>query len=105
MHYRDAIERARRRHGARLDTAELDAASQFKRWHHGTRVRVETRYPSGETFVRTGTVSMTTGWRPAFLLMHRSNAHGSWDVLSERDHVVAVWDGRRYVDVQEDGRS
>lgn len=60
--------------------------------HTGQRIRVRT----GD-FSRTGTVGITTGWRPAYLLMHRSNARGSWDVLGYRDHITAVKVGRYYV--------
>lgn len=63
------------------------------------RLRVTTFHPHGGRHTRTGRVGITTGWRPAFLLMHRSNDHGSWDVLAHGDQIVAYWDGRRYVDV------
>jgi acetaldehyde dehydrogenase (acetylating) len=49
--------------------------------------------------VRTGRVSRTTGWRPALLLIHRSNAHGSWDVLGPHDIVAAEQHGRRYIPI------
>lgn len=52
-----------------------------------------------EVVERTGTVGITTGWHPAFLLMSRSSAMGSSDVLSARDVIVAVKRGRSYVPV------
>jgi len=76
------------------DTAELDAAGQFKPWFHGPRIKV-----AGPWGTRFGTVGMTTGWRPAFLLMHRSSDIGSSDLLGPDDHVVAVQRNGRYVPV------
>jgi hypothetical protein len=60
------------------------------------RIRVQTTYPNGETWTRTGTVGVTTGWRPAFLLMRRRTDHGSSDVLRPDDRIIAVQRGRTY---------
>lgn len=80
----EAWENDKRRREPRLDTAEL--WQQFRPYFHGKRVRVESPYG----YVRTGTVSVTTGHKPGFLLMHRSNDVGSCDLLSEDDRVTAV---------------
>jgi hypothetical protein len=95
----DSIARdVRRQWGDRADVSGIAAAAHLLPYYGtGTRVRVVTDYGNGETYERTGTVSRTTGWRPALLLIHRSNAHGSSDLLSERDRVVAVKRGREYV--------
>ena len=77
-----------------VDTSEQDAASQFKPYFHGPRIKVTG--PSGTRF---GTVGMTSGWRPAFLLMHRSTDIGSWDVLGPDDKIVAVKYGSHYKNV------
>jgi hypothetical protein len=105
--YAGRLARGRQEHGARFDSSDLDAAhpSLVEAYESGQRVRVVTTFDNGETFERTGVVSMTTGWRPAFLLMHRSNARGSWDVLGPRDRVVATWRGRNYVPGTPYGRS
>lgn len=88
----------KRRHGQQFDPADLLAAAHVAEFC-GTdvRVRVRTEYPGGEVYERTGRVSLTTGWRPAFLLMHRAGAVGSSDVLGPRDQIVAVQRGRVYV--------
>lgn len=63
---------------------------------YGTNVRV--RVVNEKTgYERTGTVSRTTGWSPALLLMHRSNDNGSSDVLGPDDRIVAVKRGKSYV--------
>ena len=84
-----------------LDTASLDAVEENVRRYFRTdrRVRVETTWDDGETYIRTGRISVTTGWRPAFLLVHRSSDTGSSDVLGPRDRVTHVQHGRTYVPV------
>jgi hypothetical protein len=61
----------------------------------GQRVKIRNE-KWGDT--RTGIVSRTTGWKPCLLLMHRSNAIGSSDILGPDDKIVAIWNGRKYID-------
>jgi hypothetical protein len=78
-------------HGEAFDASNL--APQFLPYYRTMRrLRVRTTYPSGETFERTGWVGKTTGWRPVFLLMRRSDSISSWDTLGEADEIVAVQD-------------
>lgn len=84
------------REGHLMDYSSLDAAGQFKPYFRGPRIKVTTTYPDGETFTRFGTVGVTTGWRPVFLLMKRSDSVGSSDVLGPDDKVVAVKTGSHY---------
>lgn len=83
--------------GPRCDLSRLMAAPQF--WPYfrtGTRIQVTTTYPAPEVpWVRTGTVDVTDGWRPVFLLMHRAGDGGSSDTLGEHDRVTGVQTGRR----------
>lgn len=96
--YREFLTRQVNKYGARFSTASL--APQFIPYYEsGVRIKVRTTYPSGEEFVRTGTVGVTTGWEPVFLLMHRSNASGSWDTLGSGDEIIAVQQGRKYVEL------
>jgi hypothetical protein len=84
-----------------FDASILRMASHFAPYlHNSLRLKVRRTYSSGEEFVRTGTVGITSGWRPCFLLMHRSNAMGSWDTLSVDDEIIETWDGRRYEPVK-----
>jgi hypothetical protein len=78
--------------GYHTDTTDLDSASQFKPFFHGDRIKVE-----GPMGIRFGRVGMTTGVKPAFLLMHRSTDIGSWDVLGKDDKIIAVKCRGRYV--------
>lgn len=52
---------------------------------HGARIEV-----TRDGWTRRGRVSVTTGWKPALLLMHRRSDRSSADVLDERDHLVRV---------------
>ena len=100
--YQESLERGRKEWGEKFDTSALDECDPaISTYFHGPRVRVVSTYANGETETRTGTISRTTGWRPVFLLMHRSNAIGSSDVLSPRDKVTAVQrDGREYTPIK-----
>lgn len=67
------------------------------------RVKVETAYYDENgvllaTWVRTGTVGKTTGWRPAYLIMARVDSVGSSDLVSldnatHKTRVIGVSDG------------
>lgn len=96
--YSDYLARGKHQHGDRFTAAQL-APRFIPYFTSGQRIRVVTTYGSGETYTRTGIVGATTGWVPAFLLMHRSSDHGSSDVLSDRDVVTHVQVGRTYVPV------
>lgn len=62
--------------------------------HTGQRIAVTI---AGEVW--TGTVGITTGWRPAFLLMPQRNSTGSSNLLTDAT-LLAVHDGRLYRDAQ-----
>lgn len=86
-----------REHGEKWDPSDL-VPKFIPHFESGDRIRVQRR--AGDyTYTRTGTVSVTTGWRPAFLLIHRASDIGSSDVLGLVDEVIAVKRGRFYVDV------
>lgn len=81
----DYVRRARAAHGDKLNLAGLPAKF-VPYFGTGDRIKILTSY--GETM--TGTVGVTTGWIPKFLLMRRSNAHGSSILLEETDRIIAV---------------
>jgi hypothetical protein len=91
--YDDYIARKTAEYGDRFDASDL--APQFVRYFNSQeRIRVDSH---GGEHVRTGRVSVTSGWRPAFMLMHRSSDLGSSDVLGADDKIIAVQHGREYV--------
>lgn len=77
--------------GDKFDDSSL--APQFKRFlRTGQRIKVRTRY--GET--KFGTVGVTTGWKPSFLLMHNSRSIGSSTLLHADDEILGVKIGNEY---------
>lgn len=93
--FSEYVYRKKAEYGPKFDPSDL--APQFaEHLHSGQRIRVRTVYKSGEFRERTGTVGVTTGWRPAFLLIARSNAFGSSDVLDKDDVITAIKIGRKY---------
>ena len=92
-HWVNMLARFRNRHG---DKFVPPKASDRQKEYFGTgqRVEVTTTYPSGETYVRRGTIGITTGWAPALLLMHNVRCVGSSDVLRADDQITAVIDKR-----------
>lgn len=99
--YAERIARGEREWGAEWSARDLEAAApEIRRaYETGERIKVRREYPDGYVWERTGTVGTTSGWVPAFILMTRSNAHGSSDVLGPHDRVVAHKVGREYVAV------
>lgn len=81
---------------ANFDDSTL-AKGFIRYFNSGERIRVAS--PTGE-WTRTGTVGVTTGWRPAFLLMHRSSDSGSSDVLHSDTVVTHVQRHGKYVPVE-----
>lgn len=83
--YSEMVDRGKRRHPGKFD--ESDLAPQMVRWfNNGMRIKVR----SAAGTERTGRVGVTTGWKPAFLLMHRSSDDSSSDVLGLGDQVIGV---------------
>ena len=92
--YCDYINRAMQQHGEKFSNESL--AVQFVPYFNsGERIKIITSY--GETL--TGTVGVTTGWVPIFLLMRRSGDHGSSITLLDRDVITHIKRGRDYVPV------
>ena len=90
--FNDYLNRKRSEFGDKFDTSELD--SRFiDAWESGARIKV--RMGDGHYF---GTVGITTGWRPVFLLMHSSRCTGSSFTLRDTSTLVATKQGRRYVE-------
>ncbi len=90
-HYEEYLERKQHEYGAKFDASDLDV--RFASFYRtGTRIKVADL--DGETHC--GTVGATTGWKPAFLLMHNSRCIGSSTVLGPNYKIVAVKRGREY---------
>jgi hypothetical protein len=82
--FQDFLSRKSREYGERFDASNL--APRFAPYlGTQTRIKVETC-----GIVKTGTIGVTTGWRPAFLLMVSSRSIGSPWVLGAGDKVLAI---------------
>lgn len=80
----------KRSNDPRFDASDLD--ERFVPYlRSGQRIKVEVY---GRTI--TGTVGITTGWKPVFLLMRTSRSIGSSDILDKRAKLLAVKVGREY---------
>lgn len=69
-------------------------------FNSGEQVKIEACY--GMIY---GRIGATTGWRPAFLLMHNSRAIGSSVILGSSHHIVAVKRGTKYVPISKGVKS
>lgn len=89
--YSELMTRKAAEYGTKFDASNLDPrfVSYFE---NGQRIKVETL---GTTI--TGTVGVTGGWRPCFLLMRTSRSMSSSWTLGENDKIVAVKRGGKYV--------
>jgi len=68
-----------------FDPSEL--APQFVSYFEtGQRIEVD----FGDGMIKRGTVGVTTGWRPVFLLVLRSNSMGSSWTLGKNDRIVKI---------------
>jgi len=53
-------------------------------YENGKRIKVKFSY--GE--IKSGTVGMTSGWKPVFILMLRSNSIGSSYILADKEIIL-----------------
>lgn len=79
----DYITRKKQEYGKKFSTKSLD--KRFVRYYEsGERIRVVDKW--GE--VKSGTVGVTTGWKPVFLLMLTSRSLGSSHLLTNKDKII-----------------
>mgnify|MGYP001603505588 CR=1 FL=1 len=83
--YTDLIERKKREFGEKFDNSGL--AENFIPYYNSGE-RIEVKFPDGS--VKRGTVGVTTGWKPCFLLMLTSRSVGSSWTLHDGDKVVKI---------------
>jgi hypothetical protein len=96
--YKDVIVARKARYG---DFDPSDIKKDFIRYYEtGERVRVRWSYPSGSFEDLTGTIGITTGWRPVFILMRTSRSIGSPYTLTGDCKVVAVQKNGKYISLE-----
>ena len=85
-------------YGRKFDTSDL-APDFIKYFESGERVKVEWTYNNYKE-VLTGTIGVTTGWKPVFLLMRTKRSIGSPYIIYTKDcRVIAVKKSNKYVEV------
>lgn len=70
-------------YGDKFDESEL--AEKFKPYY-ATEKRIKVQFSYGE--VKSGTIGVTSGWKPVFLLMLRKDSKGSSYTLSDKDMIL-----------------
>ena len=81
--FTDYLKRKRAKYGDKFDPSDL-APEFIPFYENGARIEVENIHYN---HTRRGTVGITTGWKPCFLLMARTNCRSSSDTLSRSDRV------------------
>lgn len=83
--FNEYLSTKRHQHGDKFDPSDLH--EQFiEHWRTGDRVEIEMK---GEGKMR-GRIGVTTGWKPCFILLLRSNSSGSSWTLRKEDKVIRV---------------
>jgi hypothetical protein len=83
MRYDEFLARKKREYGDRFDASSLDERF-IPYFNSGRRIEV-----SLDIFgVKRGTVGVTTGWRPVFLLILTKRSTGSHITLGAKDIIV-----------------
>lgn len=83
--FADFIETKKNIYGRKFSTKSLEKKF-IPYFESGERIKVDFGYGT----VKTGTVGITTGWAPVFLLMLRKDSSGSPWTLSSKDKIVKV---------------
>jgi hypothetical protein len=82
--FTDLVNRRTAQYGDKFDVSDLDKRF-IAFYQNGQRIKVETC-----GMVMTGTVGVTTGWKPAFLLMRTSRSMGSSWILGTESKLLSV---------------
>jgi hypothetical protein len=80
--YQELIDRKRREHGEKFDTSDLNP-DFIPYYENGARITVDFGYEK-----KRGTIGVTTGWKPCFLLLLRKNSSGSSYTIGKNDKVA-----------------
>ena len=94
--YNDYVQRGRKQHAEKFSEAGL-ARNFIGAFDSGERVTVAFCDGEGKVIgVERGTVGVTTGWIPTFLLMRRSSDIGSSYTLSTKDRITTIEEWREF---------
>ena len=80
--YQEFIERKTKQYGNKFDASDLNPAF-IPYYENGERITVDFGYEK-----KRGTIGITTGWKPVFLLMLRISDHGSSYTIGKDAKIV-----------------
>ncbi len=100
--YESYIQRGKAQYGEKFSDSAL--VPQFISAYNSQH-RITVKFRSSNTGkvidVRRGTVGITTGWIPCFLLMGRVSDHGSSYTLNAQDEIGTIEDWREWNKAQQ----
>jgi hypothetical protein len=82
MRYQDFISRKQREYGDKFDSSKLNP-DFIDAFNTGDRITVDFGYET-----KRGTIGVTTGWVPAFLLMLTSRSIGSSHIIRMDSKII-----------------
>jgi hypothetical protein len=82
--FKDYLDRKKREHGEKFDTSNLNAMF-IPFYENGQRIEVDFGYEK-----KRGTIGVTTGWKPSFLLMLTKRSVGSSYLINKECKVVKI---------------
>lgn len=89
--FNEFVNSKKNQYGQKFDQSDL--SSKFITYYeNGMRIKVNSY---GE--IITGTVGVTTGWKPVFLLMRTSRSIGSAYTLKDSDQIISEKHGKKYI--------
>jgi hypothetical protein len=88
--YQEFIERKKREHGKKFSEKNINR-DFIKYYENGARVEVGYYFKEGaEVEIKRGTIGITTGWQPCFLLMLTKRSIGSSYIINENCKILKV---------------
>ena len=86
--FKQYLNRKKIEYGDKFDPSTL--SEQFIPYYeNGKRIEVEFTYGE-EKELKRGTIGITTGWRPVFMLMLKSNSRSSSHLLDDSVKIIKV---------------
>ena len=94
--YQEYVDQKQRQYGSKFSASSL--APQFvDAFNNRKRITIEFVNGAGKVYeVRRGTIGVTTGWVPCFLLMNNSRSAGSSFTLHQTDRIGTMDSWREY---------
>ncbi len=85
------LERKQAEHGDKFDASDLTGCPNFiTQFNAGRNRRVKVKFADGRE--KWGTIGVTTGWKPCFLLNHTRFSTGSSETIAPGDQIVDAKD-------------